>query len=75
MLIIMCLFFLFICANIYKLSLQKNPLFLLYFKYKAERLEKFLDTPAKIYYKYEGTSPAGSHKPNTAVPQAWYNAQ
>jgi tryptophan synthase beta chain len=36
-------------------------------------LEKALDTPAKIYYKYEGVSPAGSHKPNTAVPQAYYN--
>ena len=36
---------------------------------------KALGTPAKIYYKYEGVSPAGSHKPNTAVPQAWYNAQ
>ncbi|THU44427.1 hypothetical protein C4D60_Mb02t07260 [Musa balbisiana] len=42
---------------------------------RAKRLEKLLGTPAKIYYKYEGTSPAGSHKPNTAVPQAWYNAQ
>ncbi|CAL9079302.1 unnamed protein product [Musa textilis] len=42
---------------------------------RAKRLEKLLETPAKIYYKYEGTSPAGSHKPNTAVPQAWYNAQ
>ena len=41
----------------------------------AHRLEKLLGTPAKIYYKYEGVSPAGSHKPNTAVPQAWYNAQ
>ena len=41
---------------------------------RAKRLEKLLGTPAKIYYKYEGTSPAGSHKPNTAVPQAWYNA-
>ncbi|KAJ1260000.1 hypothetical protein BS78_10G198600 [Paspalum vaginatum] len=41
---------------------------------RARRLEKLLGTPAKIYYKYEGTSPAGSHKPNTAVPQAWYNA-
>ncbi|MCB2200432.1 TrpB-like pyridoxal phosphate-dependent enzyme [bacterium] len=40
---------------------------------RAVRLEKALDTPAKIYYKYEGTSPAGSHKPNTAVPQAYYN--
>ena len=37
------------------------------------RLEKALDTPAHIYYKYEGVSPAGSHKPNTAVPQAYYN--
>lgn len=43
--------------------------------YRAHRLEKALDTPAKIYYKYEGVSPAGSHKPNSAVPQAWYNAQ
>jgi tryptophan synthase beta chain len=43
--------------------------------YRAHRLEKALDTPAKIYYKYEGVSPAGSHKPNTAVPQAYYNAQ
>jgi len=41
--------------------------------YRAERLEKALDTPAKIYYKYEGVSPAGSHKPNTAVAQAYYN--
>lgn len=41
--------------------------------YRARRLEKALDTPAKIYYKYEGVSPAGSHKPNTAVPQAFYN--
>lgn len=41
---------------------------------RARRLEKLLGTPAKIFYKYEGTSPAGSHKPNTAVPQAWYNA-
>ncbi len=40
---------------------------------RAYALEKFLDTPAKIYYKYEGTSPSGSHKPNTAVPQAYYN--
>ncbi len=43
--------------------------------YRARRLEKALDTPAHIYYKYEGVSPAGSHKPNTAVPQAYYNAQ
>ncbi|MFI5896616.1 TrpB-like pyridoxal phosphate-dependent enzyme [Actinoplanes sp. NPDC051513] len=42
--------------------------------YRARRLEKALGTPAKIYYKYEGVSPAGSHKPNTAVPQAFYNA-
>ena len=43
--------------------------------YRAHRLEKALDTPARIYYKYEGVSPAGSHKPNTAVPQAFYNAK
>ncbi len=43
--------------------------------YRAHNLEKALDTPAKIFYKYEGVSPAGSHKPNTAVPQAFYNAQ
>lgn len=43
--------------------------------YRARRLEKALDTPAKIYYKYEGVSPSGSHKPNTAVPQAYYNKQ
>ena len=42
---------------------------------RAVFLEEFLDTPAKIYYKYEGISPAGSHKPNTAVAQAYYNAQ
>jgi tryptophan synthase beta chain len=42
--------------------------------YRAHRLEKALGTPAHIYYKYEGVSPAGSHKPNTAVPQAYYNA-
>jgi tryptophan synthase beta chain len=41
--------------------------------YRAYGLEKALGTPAKIYYKYEGVSPAGSHKPNTAVPQAYYN--
>jgi tryptophan synthase beta chain len=41
--------------------------------YRARRLEKALDTPAKIFYKYEGVSPAGSHKPNTAIPQAYYN--
>ena len=47
---------------------RPSPLF------RAHRLEAALDTPAKIYYKYEGVSPAGSHKPNTAVPQAYYNA-
>ena len=41
---------------------------------RAHRLERALGTPARIYYKYEGVSPAGSHKPNTAVPQAFYNA-
>lgn len=41
--------------------------------FRARRLEKALDTPAHIYYKYEGVSPVGSHKPNTAVPQAYYN--
>jgi len=41
--------------------------------FRAHRLEKALDTPAKIFYKYEGTSPPGSHKPNTAVAQAYYN--
>lgn len=40
---------------------------------RARRLEQALDTPARIYFKYEGVSPAGSHKPNTAVPQAYYN--
>jgi len=48
---------------------RPSPLF------RARRLEKALDTPAKIFYKYEGVSPAGSHKPNTAVPQAFYNAK
>jgi len=43
--------------------------------YRAHRLEKALDTPAHIYYKYEGVSPAGSHKPNTAIPQAFYNKE
>jgi tryptophan synthase beta chain len=43
--------------------------------YRARRLEQALDTPARIYYKYEGTSPAGSHKPNTAIPQAFYNRE
>src|SRR5437764_12583417 len=42
--------------------------------FRARRLERELGTPARIYYKYEGVSPAGSHKPNTAVPQAYYNA-
>ena len=41
--------------------------------FRARRLEQALETPAKIYYKYEGVSPAGSHKPNTAVAQAYYN--
>ena len=41
--------------------------------YRAKRLEEFLKTPAKIYYKWEGVSPPGSHKPNSAVPQAYYN--
>src|SRR5450631_312871 len=48
---------------------RPSPLF------RAHRLEKALGTPAHIYYKYEGGSPAGSHKPNTAVPQAFYNAK
>jgi tryptophan synthase beta chain len=43
--------------------------------YRAHRLERALDTPARIYYKYEGVSPAGSHKPNTAVAQAFYNKE
>ena len=43
--------------------------------YRAHRLEQALGTPARIYYKYEGVSPAGSHKPNTAVPQVYYNAK
>jgi tryptophan synthase beta chain len=43
--------------------------------FRARRLERELDTPARIYYKYEGVSPAGSHKPNTAVAQAFYNKQ
>src|SRR5574343_1511933 len=54
--------------EIYKLW-RPAPLF------RAHRLEKALGTPAKIYYKYEGVSPAGSNKSITAVPQAWYNAQ
>jgi len=52
--------------EIYRLW-RPSPLF------RARRLEAALKTPAKIYYKYEGVSPAGSHKPNTAVPQAYYN--
>ena len=43
--------------------------------FRARRLERLLDTPARIYYKYEGVSPAGSHKPNTAVAQAYYNRE
>jgi tryptophan synthase beta chain len=54
--------------DIYKLW-RPSPL------YRARRWEKALGTPARIYYKYEGVSPAGSHKPNTAVPQAYYNKQ
>lgn len=54
--------------DIYKIW-RPTPLF------RAYGLEKALDTPAKIYYKYEGVSPAGSHKPNTAIPQAYYNKQ
>ena len=53
--------------DVYRLW-RPSPLF------RAHRLEKALGTPARIYYKYEGVSPAGSHKPNTAVPQAFYNA-
>ncbi len=54
--------------DVYRLW-RPSPLF------RAHRLEKALGTPARIYYKYEGVSPAGSHKPNTAVPQAFYNKQ
>jgi tryptophan synthase beta chain len=54
--------------DIYRLW-RPTPLF------RARRLEQALDTPARIYFKYEGVSPAGSHKPNTAVPQAFYNKQ
>lgn len=54
--------------DIYK-SWRPTPLI------RAERFEKFLDTPARIYFKYEGNSPSGSHKTNTAVAQAYYNAQ
>jgi tryptophan synthase beta chain len=53
--------------DVYRLW-RPSPLF------RARRLERALDTPAKIYYKYEGVSPVGSHKPNTAVPQAFYNS-
>lgn len=53
--------------DVYRLW-RPSPLF------RAHRLEKLLGTPARIYYKYEGVSPAGSHKPNTAVPQAYYNS-
>ena len=53
--------------DVYRLW-RPSPLF------RARRLERALGTPAQIYYKYEGVSPAGSHKPNTAVPQAFYNA-
>jgi tryptophan synthase beta chain len=52
--------------DVYRLW-RPTPLF------RARRLERDLGTPARIYYKYEGGSPAGSHKPNTAVPQAYYN--
>ncbi len=54
--------------DIYRLW-RPSPLF------RARRLEKVLGTPAKIFYKYEGVSPAGSHKPNTAVAQAFYNRE
>jgi tryptophan synthase beta chain len=53
--------------DVYRLW-RPTPLF------RARRLERLLNTPARIYYKYEGVSPAGSHKPNTAVPQAYYNS-
>jgi tryptophan synthase beta chain len=52
--------------NVYRLW-RPSPL------YRARRLERALGTPARIYYKYEGVSPAGSHKPNTAIAQAYYN--
>jgi len=52
--------------DVYKLY-RPTPL------YRATNFEKLLDTPAKIYYKYEGVSPTGSHKPNTAIAQAFYN--
>jgi tryptophan synthase beta chain len=41
--------------------------------FRARRLEAYLDTPARLYYKYEGVSPTGSHKPNTAIAQTYYN--
>src|SRR6266542_578042 len=43
--------------------------------HRATRLERALETPARIYFKYEGVSPAGSHKPNTAVPQAYFTKE
>ena len=54
--------------DLYKLY-RPSPLF------RAVRLEKALGTKSRIYYKYEGGSPSGSHKPNTAIPQAFYNAE
>src|SRR5256886_3979313 len=54
--------------DVYRLW-RPSPLF------RARRLEKALGTPARIYYKYEGVSPVGSHKPNTAIAQAYYNKQ
>ena len=54
--------------DVYRIR-RPSPLF------RARGLERALNTPARIYYKYEGVSPAGSHKPNTSVPQAFYNAQ
>jgi tryptophan synthase beta chain len=54
--------------DVYRLW-RPSPLF------RATRLEQALQTPARIYFKYEGVSPAGSHKPNTAVPQAYYNQE
>ena len=54
--------------DVYRLW-RPTPLF------RATRLERALDTPARIYFKYEGVSPAGSHKPNTAVPQAYFNKE
>ena len=54
--------------DIYRLW-RPSPMF------RATRLEQALQTPAHIYFKYEGVSPAGCHKPNTAVPQAYYNKE